>query len=100
MAYFIKRVVPVETHETVITNVPVEVELDGEKVTLFRPETSMRLVTVDTLVDAEIFEELPAPGVTLGGRLMALENETGFRHVAIDGAEAPPTEDVPAKKRR
>jgi hypothetical protein len=85
MAYFIKRIVPIETHEPVTRNVPVEI--DGE--TLFRQETAMEPKTVDTVEDVEIFEELPAPAVTLGGRLLALENETGYRHIAVDGAVAP-----------
>jgi hypothetical protein len=29
------------------------------------------------------FEEKPAPHVTIGGHLLALENETGFEHVAV-----------------
>jgi hypothetical protein len=33
-------------------------------------------------VFVEDFEELPAPAVTLGGRLLALKNETGMEHVA------------------
>jgi len=35
-----------------------------------------------TYEDVEVFEEKPAPAVTLGGRLLALQNETGFEHIA------------------
>lgn len=84
--YLIKRVVPVDISQPVTVNQPVAVDIDGEKVTLFRPVTTHEPATVDTLDDVETFEELPAPAVTLGGRLLALENETGFKHIALQGA--------------
>jgi hypothetical protein len=34
------------------------------------------------LEDVETFEEEPAPAVTLGGRLLALKNATGFEHIS------------------
>lgn len=87
MKYLIKRVVPIVITETKQGLDPVEVEIDGAKVTLMRPVTIHEEKTVNTLEDAEEFEEKPAPDVTLGGRLLALKNETGFEHVAV---EAPP----------
>lgn len=34
--------------------------------------------------DVEIFEEKPAPHVTLGGHLLALKNENGFEYIAVE----------------
>lgn len=31
----------------------------------------------------EDFEEMPAPAVTLGGRLLALKNESSLDHIAV-----------------
>jgi hypothetical protein len=88
MKYLIKKVVPVEIHTPVQVNEPVQVEINGAKETLMRPVTKYEPTTVNTLEDVEEFEEKPAPEVTLGGRLLALKNETGYEHVAIEAPQA------------
>lgn len=88
MKYSIKKIVPVEVTQIGQRLEPVTVEIDGVPTELMRPVTTYTKETVDTFEDVEEFEEQPAPAVTLGGRLLALQNETGYRHVAI---EAPQT---------
>lgn len=88
MKYLIKRIVPVEISQAIQSHEPVKAELDGETVTLFRQITVYEKTMVDTFQDVEEFEEKPAPDVTLGGRLLALKNETGYEHVAVEAPQS------------
>lgn len=86
MKYLIKKIVPIETSQPVQAFQPINVAIDGVEETLMRTITTYEKITVNTFEDIEDgeFEDLPAPAVTLGGRLLALKNETGFDHVAVE----------------
>ena len=45
----------------------------------------------------EIFEEKPAPAQTLGGRLIALQAETGFEHIAEPEIKLPGDDGITRK---